>query len=522
MAYYGASGRQGEAVALSEAIGYSLDIEIDDYALVNMQGFAEVIDAVGGVTLELGDSVPLPPSLPGEHPLPASIGPGLVEMDGAMAIAYARSRSADSDYQRMGRQRQLLAALGSQVSAGEAVSGFGSVTGVLGDSMRTSLSAGEFSSLLDRLGDNAAIGESVGLVPPLVEPGSPDYAQIRRIVNAVEQYVLTGESSGLRRLRSRGQRGAARTIVHGNGRAEIGDVEAGRHEALERSRRPMVDVARGVAEIAARIGRGRCCRPARSVRAAPTAPRCHGRRGRCRRAPARGAGTCSSTSSPTTRSMLRSTNGIRVASPKNIGTSISSHSSARLRVGQVEADDGRVREALDEALGDATLAGADLDDDVGLEPGEHAVEGAEEAGHHASLDRVLRGVLVVVVAGDVARLRRRARCRTVAVVTRMLHPAMSEPDTPSARPIKLVIQIPCFNEEETLPATHRRSAAPGAGRRRRRVAGDRRRERRPHVRGGTRARRRSRRAPHPQPWAGGGVHDRASTLRLRGGRRRRS
>ncbi len=202
MAHYGASGRQGEAVALSEAIGYSLDIEIDDYALVNMQGFAEVIDAVGGVTLELGDSVPLPPSLPGEHPLPASIGPGLVEMDGAMAIAYARSRSADSDYQRMGRQRQLLAALGSQVSAGEAVSGFGSVTGVLGDSMRTSLSGGEFSSLLDRLGDNAAIGESVGAGPATGRAGfprlcrDPQDRQRRRAVRA------HGTVLRLRRLRS--------------------------------------------------------------------------------------------------------------------------------------------------------------------------------------------------------------------------------------------------------------------------------------------------------------------------------
>ena len=117
-------------------------------------------------------------------------------MDGATAIAYARSRSADSDYQRMGRQRQLLAALGSQVSASEAVSGFGSVTGALEDSMRTSLSAGEFASLLDRLGDNAAIGESVGLVPPLIEPGNPDYAQIRTIIDAVERFVVTGEPSG--------------------------------------------------------------------------------------------------------------------------------------------------------------------------------------------------------------------------------------------------------------------------------------------------------------------------------------
>ena len=116
--------------------------------------------------------------------------------DGAMAIAYARSRSADSDYQRMGRQRQLLAALGSQVSAREALSGFGSVTGALDDSMRTSLSAGEFASLLDRLGDNAKIGESVGLTPPLIQPGNPDYAQIRQIIDAVQNFVLTGQPSG--------------------------------------------------------------------------------------------------------------------------------------------------------------------------------------------------------------------------------------------------------------------------------------------------------------------------------------
>ena len=122
--------------------------------------------------------MPLPPSLPGERPLPSSIGPGPVEMDGAMAIAYVRSRSGDSDYQRMGRQRQLLAALGSQVSPADALSGFGQVTGALDDSMRTSMSSAEFSSLLDRLGDNSSIGESVGLVPPLVEPGNPDWDQV--------------------------------------------------------------------------------------------------------------------------------------------------------------------------------------------------------------------------------------------------------------------------------------------------------------------------------------------------------
>jgi len=117
-------------------------------------------------------------------------------MDGTMAVAYARSRSADSDYQRMGRQRQLLAALGSQVSATEALGAFGTVTGVLDDAMRTSLSAGEFGDLIDRLGDNQAIQESVGLTPPLIEPGDPDYAQIRSIIDAIQLAIVTGSPSG--------------------------------------------------------------------------------------------------------------------------------------------------------------------------------------------------------------------------------------------------------------------------------------------------------------------------------------
>jgi LCP family protein required for cell wall assembly len=192
--YYGRNGLQPEPVALAQGIGYSLGIEIDDYALVNMQGFADVIDAVGGVTIDLAESVPLPPVSGAD--VPPSIGPGTVIMNGPVAIAYARSRSADSDYQRMGRQRQLLAALGSQVSPNEALTGFGAVTGALQNSMRTSLSSSEFSDLIDKLGDNSAIGESIGLAPPLIQPGSPDYTAIRAIVDAVERYVETGIPSG--------------------------------------------------------------------------------------------------------------------------------------------------------------------------------------------------------------------------------------------------------------------------------------------------------------------------------------
>lgn len=197
MAYYGRNGLQAEAVALSEAIGYSLDVKIDDFALVNMQGFLEVIDAVGGVDVEIGQALPMPGTIPGaKYELPATLGPGFVHLDGTLAIAYVRSRSADSDYQRMGRQRQLLSALGSQVSTTDALGAFSTVTGDLENSMRTSLSSGEFGNLLDRLGDNEGIHESIGLTPPLITPGSPDYAFIQSVIDAVELAVVTGAASG--------------------------------------------------------------------------------------------------------------------------------------------------------------------------------------------------------------------------------------------------------------------------------------------------------------------------------------
>lgn len=193
---YAKDGLQPEAVAVAEAIGYSLGVRIDDYVLVNMQGFLELIDAVGGVTVDLERSVPLPPNLPGaKHDVPPSIGPGPTQMDGTLALAFARSRYADSDYGRMGRQRQLLAALGDQVSMSDAIGGFSNVAGALSDAVRTSLSPNEFSDLLDVLGDTASITESVGLVPPLVTPGRPDYDEIRLIVDDIQEAIATGAPS---------------------------------------------------------------------------------------------------------------------------------------------------------------------------------------------------------------------------------------------------------------------------------------------------------------------------------------
>ena len=181
---------QPEAIALASGISYSMNITIDDYVLVNMQGFLEIIDALGGVTLTLDEELPMPGNIPGaKTQYPPFIGPGEVTMDGTTALGFARSRSGDSDYGRMGRQRQLLTALASQVEGSEILLRFPNLTEIMRWTVRTSLSAGEFSSLVDRLRSGASVKESIGLTPPLINPGNPNFTDITNLIDALQALI---------------------------------------------------------------------------------------------------------------------------------------------------------------------------------------------------------------------------------------------------------------------------------------------------------------------------------------------
>jgi len=189
-ATYARGELQPEAVALASGLGHSFDITIDDYVLANMQGFLELVDVLGGVTLTLDERIPMPGNVPGaKRDYPPYIGPGEVEMDGTVALGFARSRSGDSDYGRMGRQRQLLSALAAQASGSDVLRKFPDLADVMRWTLRTSLNTDEFSFLVDRLQDGASIKESIGLAPPLINPGRPDFEDIAAFLDAV-QYAL--------------------------------------------------------------------------------------------------------------------------------------------------------------------------------------------------------------------------------------------------------------------------------------------------------------------------------------------
>lgn len=194
---YDIEGVRPGVAALAQGIGYSLDVTIHDYVLVDMRGFLDLIDALGGVTVDVTKRIPMPGNVPGAPTqYPEAIGPGVIRMDGTTALGYARSRKGDSDYRRTARQRDLLASLAQQISLGDVVLSFGAVASAVGGTLRTSLTPDELADTLNVIGGETAIVESVGLVPPLVDPRRPDYDALAKVVGAVQIALVTGVPSG--------------------------------------------------------------------------------------------------------------------------------------------------------------------------------------------------------------------------------------------------------------------------------------------------------------------------------------
>jgi LCP family protein required for cell wall assembly len=99
----------GPALAM-QTVEANFKIPVHHFATVDFRGFIKIIDAVGGVTVE----VPYPikddayPTDDGSNYMRLYVPAGLQHMDGVTALRYARSRNFDTDFGRQRRQQQIL------------------------------------------------------------------------------------------------------------------------------------------------------------------------------------------------------------------------------------------------------------------------------------------------------------------------------------------------------------------------------------------------------------------------------
>lgn len=110
--FYGElNGGQGPALA-KETVEANLGIPIDYYVRLDFEGFKEIVDTLGGVTIDVEAPIRddmFPDDDYGYRTI--YIPAGRQEMDGETLLQYVRTRHGGNDFERMRRQQQALRAL---------------------------------------------------------------------------------------------------------------------------------------------------------------------------------------------------------------------------------------------------------------------------------------------------------------------------------------------------------------------------------------------------------------------------
>ena len=142
------------AQATLEAVSGSLGITVQAYVLVDMEGFAKLIDAMGGIRIKAGGWVPLSGDMVDEangiHGMPTGwIPAGDQHLDGYHALWYGRSREFVDDYARIQRQQCVQQAMLKQLDPATLLSKFEDIANAGTKVVDSNISASQLGSFVD-------------------------------------------------------------------------------------------------------------------------------------------------------------------------------------------------------------------------------------------------------------------------------------------------------------------------------------------------------------------------------------
>jgi polyisoprenyl-teichoic acid--peptidoglycan teichoic acid transferase len=177
--------------ATIQAIEGITGLKINYWALVNLQGFKDMVDAVGGVRINVRARIPV--GLPWEkgfHYIEA----GRKKLNGHDALWFARAREGSDDYSRMARQKCVMNALLTQVSPQQALRNMGGIAKATTGMIETNLPRKDVGTFIElALKARSQKVSTLSLVPPMINTGNPDLDLIRE---KVEKAIDRAEGKG--------------------------------------------------------------------------------------------------------------------------------------------------------------------------------------------------------------------------------------------------------------------------------------------------------------------------------------
>jgi len=188
------------------------DLDISYWTMVNLEGFKDLVDAFGGVTLNVRDRIPV--GLPTDSYF-RYIEPGTRELDGLETLWFARARYGSDDYSRMARQKCVMNAMLHQVSPQVALKNFSRIARASSEMVSTSIPRSE----VDRFVQLALLAKdqkisTLSLVPPMINTADPDmdlvHSKVAEAVDRAEGEVSEAtDRPRKKRSQSRGMTGGS-------------------------------------------------------------------------------------------------------------------------------------------------------------------------------------------------------------------------------------------------------------------------------------------------------------------------
>lgn len=177
------------------AVGATLGLRVDYFALVNLQGFQELINALGGVTVNVSERVPIGGSTDSGTPPEGWIEPGPHQhLDGFHALWFARGRWGSDDYHRMRRQRCMMKAIIDQANPGQMVRRYEAIAESSKNILQTDIPGPLLPAFVDlSMKVKGASLTSMVFDNTVIEPWDPDFDLIR---SKVQQSLKASEHDG--------------------------------------------------------------------------------------------------------------------------------------------------------------------------------------------------------------------------------------------------------------------------------------------------------------------------------------
>lgn len=193
--------------AIKGGISQLLGIPIHYYALVTLDAFVGIVDALGGVEIDVQFRI-VDEIYPHEDGITIEsivIEPGVQTLDGHLALAYARIRRHADDYARMNRQRCVLEALVEQSNPAELVIAYPRIASVLEDTLQTDIPISrlpDFIDLLPKIGTDRIT--TLRFIPPTYVAGldarGRDIPAVKRIRRDVQVAITLSPEEAIATL----------------------------------------------------------------------------------------------------------------------------------------------------------------------------------------------------------------------------------------------------------------------------------------------------------------------------------